>query len=1177
MIANLLNPNKLYNYLLILRNPNKEALGILPYTDFSFTNKFNDYNEISFTLNKLLYSQQIKENYKLPAWDKLKAGQIIEMQVNDGLYLDSQTVYKEYFSLQQPAWSDSDLGNQSISFSCVAAHQDWFNRLRIRGYSDTRQLFNCELSEDGVPTEIVYTDYNDGGRKTTYLINKINCGGVLNYLLDYVLNEGFTRNNTGKYPSDASVWKVVYYDPQLKKVAVSDSSFTDAQARTRLEEVSDIWLDNIAPQLSVIYNLAINGLAEVYLATTHEDGSLIKAYTQDWFEKMDSYTWFFRGGEIGGDKKYRKLEDIIQEPLLGAYLLSDLEQLLIETQSYLQDILSFKYITDAQTVSGPVAQFTTAINIICINLLKGKDSSSATVDDILSLLAEYYKNATGSVPYRALNLNCNVTEAFKQISEAYNCIFSFDNIKKEISIFSRENEAINKTTPLLLSAENYITSISLQEDTDQVVTRLYPKGKDGLQIGGYSVPGVNYVDNYDYFFSDANKDIYVSNDGNGNYPLIDAVRQYEQLLVDIQEYQDEYDAGTSDGSHDSDYLITVEEWVVNIQGSQSVHYTTETNQYTIKSLQKHIVELSNIEAAVRPMAKSYLHLQDSILYPNGSGVYSYKDGRIEITTEAREAANSEILRIVEEAKSYLPGTINLFAQSIYNIDRDKYIEGTTSSAPGNTFYISNNIARCQDALVNWQKGYQYKNITSLFTNDLIAQLQPFIKVDEVDFSDITDGRTLYKYAQMYLTYKNEIPVSISLDLVALFNSFEHQPDWLNMMQLGTFLYIDFPAFNLENKKLRFISYTHSVSESGPSLTANFSNTYELQNAYNQIINDIWAYSYKQIKDINLYRDSWQQFIDKQQALLLQGQQIYSDVNGIINKKGNPVITSAGLKISPAKHNMLQSTGSGYYVKRPVVRGNNNTMPVSGQLQPVSIENVDPETIKFNGATTSYNPDTNTLEIATGGEGGLPWDYAVPMLSEKNRVLLYGDNTWHVAGTGDRAGNTYVYYQEMKNGTYTWYEQQIDLTEANKVQAYDENGHGLYWTDASHRTVCYNGEEAVYLYASIGNPQIVFQAYRNTNAGSEHLPIFKFGIGDGSGHGYGYLEKTEDGMKVYYYTRTGAGKDTTNRNRGIFITDTGLYQIRGSSISDSPIPFIHYNITNQDSIDIEEGDWVLVRG
>ena len=144
-------------------------------------------------------------------------------------------------------------------------------------------------------------------------------------------------------------------------------------------------------------------------------------------------------------------------------------------------------------------------------ILEKKLYNSWTVDYISPTLLNLYRNFDIS--------QSDLLDIIRDCENYFNCIFEFDTFNRTIKIKSYDDIGENKG--LIISDTNLLKSISENINTNEVITRLYVYGNDGLSIARINPQG-DYIDNFDVF-------------KNLNYmpqSLINKLNQYQQKLED---------------------------------------------------------------------------------------------------------------------------------------------------------------------------------------------------------------------------------------------------------------------------------------------------------------------------------------------------------------------------------------------------------------------------------------------------------------------------------------------------------------------------------------------------------------------------------------------------------------------------------------------------------------------
>jgi len=1179
-----------YTYEMILRKQDLVAIGYIPYSSISYTRKFNDYDELSFTTFRYLYSQKDKSQYVNPIWEQLTAGYVVELRIWDSNYVDENTiidnvsgvkecVFKEYFTISKPDMQANETSDSEKTINCIAQHQMAFKKLKLRGFDDTRKLYDCRLSSSTSSSEeIIYdivTDVNGYPIENTYTVdNSISTydptdntkGGILNYILKYILPD----------------WKVSYYDAELLRVGqqgrqinVDRNLFTGAIVIGGDDSDGHGTLtQGIATYWKTTGRTIYNNMQTAITSASYSLSAAVDGTVKAQYQIGSAWAKYEISSFLSSDRVWNEsnIDSIINEPLNGAKLLTDAESLLVNTQTLIQELYSFQY------------------NFSELNSIDGKDIDYLSQAEAFVYLNDYcnallykliaplyiYKTASGNVPYRSLQLDGTLVDVFEKLQDSFLCVFGFDNINKTIQIYSRDNEVVNPNSSLIISPDNYMTDISYQADTDQIITRLYATGKDDLWLSGANITGQRFVDNFGYFTSQPSK--YFTADSDGNYPLVTALETYASIL---EHYSDK-----------SNQAITRND-ILYVSGNV-YEYTTET--YNLEQLRNKISELSDRVSVCQSLAKqwSYVYYSDTA----SSGATQ------QVSAGAVIAANNELSEIEQDISQYIDFELNATTvRAIYDIDSDSF--NTSVGMPGEPigtqsgFYLYANLYRLQEALVNWQTQFTYENVRDLndniiFTTELLNQLRVYIYEEDVSFDNISDDNVLYQYAKDYLEYINQIPITVNIGMVDILSNYQYQREWSLITDVGAKIRVDFRDFdlNMHDTKLKLMEYTHSVSNGQQDLKITLSNAYELRNVYNQMLQNVWYNSYKNTKDIQSYKKYWEDFIKKQDDLLLQGQTISADVNNIVDGLGRPVVNANGLVLSKFGNNAIKSNADGYYVHD---RGFSSTKNGTGYtantvLRPNQIvfDNAD---VVYDTSPTGYTTFTvKNVGSNSGNATGLPRYYTAPFCSQKLQALDIRNGTNYI--TTNSNGDPCIYYAEMtmdsssgnlNGGEYFYYMAKLvpDTTESAvngyAVQQFTDNtGRLMYYNVNDDGTIDYNTlvytapenaelleQSKVKIYQAILYPTI--QVKRTTKASDDHVPDVVFGIGDSNGYGKFTVRKLTDSAQLLYTSRTENG-----RIRGLEIKDNGIYQIRGNE--SNIIPFTHLSSTEPTTA--EEGDlWI----
>lgn len=138
------------------------------------------------------------------------------------------------------------------------------------------------------------------------------------------------------------------------------------------------------------------------------------------------------------------------------------------------------------------------------NLFNPADSTNTLVSTLMRYMPGW---SLGSVDvslynrYRTFDTNTTGLYDFMMnvVQPAYGVYFVFDNINRKVYI--HDASVAKSTVPVYLSLDNLIKSVSVQEDTEGVVTCMDVYGADGVDIRSANPTGTNKIYKLDYYMS----------------------------------------------------------------------------------------------------------------------------------------------------------------------------------------------------------------------------------------------------------------------------------------------------------------------------------------------------------------------------------------------------------------------------------------------------------------------------------------------------------------------------------------------------------------------------------------------------------------------------------------------------------------------------------------------------
>lgn len=88
------------------------------------------------------------------------------------------------------------------------------------------------------------------------------------------------------------------------------------------------------------------------------------------------------------------------------------------------------------------------------------------------------------------------------LQQSYSCIFDFDTYNRVVNV--KDVSSAVPTNPLYISLDNLAKEITIEEDTESIITRLDVNGADGVDIRDVNPTGNNKIINLDYYMTTDN-------------------------------------------------------------------------------------------------------------------------------------------------------------------------------------------------------------------------------------------------------------------------------------------------------------------------------------------------------------------------------------------------------------------------------------------------------------------------------------------------------------------------------------------------------------------------------------------------------------------------------------------------------------------------------------------------
>lgn len=222
-----------------------------------------------------------------------------------------------------------------------------------------------------------------------------------------------------------------------------------------------------------------------------------------------------------------------------------------------------------------------------------------------------YVNTDISKKRRTVNFNnSNMYKVIKEIQKMFGCIILCDTIKKEINVFHPDQ--IGRNQGVYISDENYINELTQEVEDENITTRLYLYGNNGISVQSLTIAGQPYIEDYSYFRNtkfmsqglldglDARDKVEKELENVFNV-YITKIKQYTESNVDITIEKRKHETELSKLEHEWDLAITKGDNVSSINSKiqiekdkiQNLKNAYDRNIRDIQHLQKQLNEIKN--------------------------------------------------------------------------------------------------------------------------------------------------------------------------------------------------------------------------------------------------------------------------------------------------------------------------------------------------------------------------------------------------------------------------------------------------------------------------------------------------------------------------------------------------------------------------------------------------------
>ena len=280
------------------------------------------------------------------------------------------------------------------------------------------------------------------------------------------------------------------------------------------------------------------------------------------------------------------------------------------------------------------------------------------------------------------------------IQGSYNCIFDFDTMTRRINVKSAKSTV--PTNPVYISNGNLAEEITVEENTENIVTRLDVNGADGVTIRDVNPMGTNQIISLDYFMNTDNFDNAL-------------IEKYWGWKDTYKNYQQQY------------YNLSVE------YALQIMRKTTE--QAALVELEGEMTSLENQQAVIIQAIASNLEQQSALNAINRQ--ISSKQSEI-------KTKKAEIATIEDDAEAVYAQLVEINKKTKFEsfFTRDEYLQLDR--------YIKDDAVSESSFVVQTTDSYTDEDVGNSISNKKIsisgASISKVTNAQKKDIYDIKGGR-----------------------------------------------------------------------------------------------------------------------------------------------------------------------------------------------------------------------------------------------------------------------------------------------------------------------------------------------------------------------------------------------------------------------------------------------------
>lgn len=241
------------------------------------------------------------------------------------------------------------------------------------------------------------------------------------------------------------------------------------------------------------------------------------------------------------------------------------------------------------------------------------------------------------------------------IQTSYNCIFDFDTYDRKINVISAAS--IVAEQPVFISDKNLGKELSIEENTEDIVTRLDVNGAEGVNIREVNPTGTNQIINLDYFMNTTNfsqalidkyyewKDAFDNSQRHYyNLSIQYALRMTSKATEEAKLTELEAELTSAENQQ----AVTIQAIASNLQSPSDLIAINNTIAAKKSEISNQKSVITGIELQAKQLYDEMVSINDELRFQD----YFTEDEYLQFDKYLKDGSVSESSFVVQETKSY---------------------------------------------------------------------------------------------------------------------------------------------------------------------------------------------------------------------------------------------------------------------------------------------------------------------------------------------------------------------------------------------------------------------------------------------------------------------------------------------------------------------------------------------